>query len=110
MWDSKSFPLPPFHPLTWPCPPVEDEESCIRAFVVAPRLPVAIALLAAVASCKPRADQTASARVLRVTTSDFAFDAPSEIGAGLVTIQAVNHGPSLHEVAREETLVCAHVP
>lgn len=33
-----------------------------------------------------------------VTASDFRFDAPSEVPAGLTTFRLVNHGPSIHHV------------
>lgn len=39
-----------------------------------------------------------AAHILRVTTSDYAFDAPDTIQAGLTTIRLVNHGPSLHHI------------
>ena len=39
-----------------------------------------------------------TARVVTVTASDFAFDAPAEVPAGLVTFRLVNRGPSLHHV------------
>jgi len=40
----------------------------------------------------------AEANVLRVTTADFAFDAPDRIQAGLTTIRLINKGPSPHHV------------
>ncbi len=36
--------------------------------------------------------------VLRVTASDYSFDAPDQISAGLTTIRLINKGPSLHHV------------
>lgn len=36
--------------------------------------------------------------ILTVTASDYKFDAPDQIPAGLVTIRLVNRGPSLHHV------------
>lgn len=59
---------------------------------------IVFALVVAASSCKPHSEQTASVPVLRVTTSDFSFEAPAQVGAGLVTIEAVNHGQNLHEV------------
>ncbi|CAN5790000.1 hypothetical protein BH24GEM1_BH24GEM1_21390 [soil metagenome] len=38
------------------------------------------------------------ANVLTVTASDYAFDAPAEVPAGLTTIRLVNKGPSLHHI------------
>ncbi|HEX6105889.1 MAG TPA: hypothetical protein VFZ26_09910 [Gemmatimonadales bacterium] len=59
----------------------------------------------AVASCrsdKPMADAAREAPAdpvtVTVTTSDFAFEAPAEIPAGLATWRLVNRGPSLHHV------------
>lgn len=45
-----------------------------------------------------RTDAPEGANVMTVTTSDFSFDAPAEIPAGLTTIRLVNQGPSLHHV------------
>ena len=39
-----------------------------------------------------------SPEILTVTASDYKFDAPDQIPAGLVTIRLVNRGPSLHHV------------
>ena len=36
--------------------------------------------------------------VVTVTASDYAFDAPAEVPAGLTTIRLVNRGPSLHHI------------
>lgn len=36
--------------------------------------------------------------LLRVTASDYTFDAPEQIPAGLTTIRLINKGPSLHHV------------
>ena len=36
--------------------------------------------------------------VVTVTASDFKFDAPDTIAAGLTTIRLVNKGPGLHHV------------
>jgi hypothetical protein len=38
-------------------------------------------------------------RVVTVVAQDFAFTAPDEIPAGLVTFRLQNHGPSLHHMA-----------
>ena len=45
-----------------------------------------------------RSDAAAGASVLTVKASDYAFEAPSEIPAGLTTIRLVNEGPSLHHI------------
>jgi uncharacterized cupredoxin-like copper-binding protein len=37
-------------------------------------------------------------RVVTVTASDYSFDAPAEVPAGLTTLRLVNKGPSLHHV------------
>lgn len=36
--------------------------------------------------------------VLRVTATDFSFEAPDQIPAGLTTIRLINKGPSLHHI------------
>ena len=41
---------------------------------------------------------TGGPNVVTVTTSDYAFDAPAEIPAGLTAIRLVNKGPSLHHI------------
>jgi hypothetical protein len=54
----------------------------------------------------PRADApdadappaAATPEILTVTASDYKFDAPDQIPAGLVTVQLVNRGPSPHHV------------
>jgi hypothetical protein len=54
----------------------------------------------------PRADApaadappaAAAPEILTVTASDYKFDAPDQIPAGLVTVQLVNRGPSPHHV------------
>src|SRR4051812_24704557 len=47
----------------------------------------------------PPATPAASApEILTVTASDYKFDAPDQIPAGLVTVQLVNRGPSPHHV------------
>lgn len=63
------------------------------------RLSIAFALFAGAASCKPHGEQSGGVPLLRVTTSDYAFDAPAQFTSGLITVQLVNHGPSLHEVS-----------
>ena len=40
----------------------------------------------------------ATPEILTVTASDYKFEAPDQIPAGLVTVQLVNHGPSPHHV------------
>ena len=40
----------------------------------------------------------AQGRVVTVTTSDYAFDAPESIPAGLTTFSLVNRGPELHHM------------
>jgi hypothetical protein len=44
------------------------------------------------------ATPAATPEILTVTASDYKFDAPDQIPAGLVTIQLVNRGPSPHHV------------
>lgn len=39
-----------------------------------------------------------AANVVTVTTTDYAFEAPAEIPAGLTTFRLVNRGPSLHHI------------
>ena len=46
----------------------------------------------------PAATPAATPEILTVTASDYKFDAPDQIPAGLVTIQLVNRGPSPHHV------------
>ena len=60
-------------------------------------------LLSAAACTKGDArENTAAARttanVVTITASDFAFQAPASIPAGLTTINLVNRGPELHHV------------
>jgi len=45
-----------------------------------------------------RTDAAEGANVVTVTASDYGFDAPAEIPAGLTTIRLVNQGPSLHHI------------
>jgi hypothetical protein len=64
-----------------------------------------ILVLAVLAACG-RGDSThrsgdagpSAPNVVTVTASDFSFDAPAEISAGLTTIRLVNRGPSLHHI------------
>jgi len=59
-----------------------------------------VAAAIALASCrsdKP-ADAAGGANVVTVTASDYTFDAPAEIPAGLTAIRLVNKGPSLHHI------------
>ena len=62
-------------------------------------MPIGRALLAGLALAACRGDQpAASPTVVTITTTDFAFDAPAEVPAGLTTFRLVNQGPSLHHV------------
>jgi len=45
-----------------------------------------------------RKDAAGGANVVTVTTSDYRFDAPAEIPAGLTAFRLVNKGPSLHHL------------
>jgi hypothetical protein len=61
------------------------------------------ALAIGILSCKgdQQADDPAppaGASEITVTASDYRFDAPAEVPAGLVTIRLVNQGPSLHHI------------
>ena len=54
---------------------------------------------AAADSAAPAAASTADpAGVVTVTATDFAFEAPAEVPAGLTTFRLVNRGPSLHHI------------
>lgn len=65
------------------------------AFVVA----VPMLLAAGCSGDKPAANATAVAPpVVTVHAKDFAFDAPSEISAGVTTFRLVNDGPGLHHM------------
>jgi len=60
-----------------------------------------IALVASVAACTagkeaPRTDAAASPRVVTVTATDYAFEAPDTIEAGFTTFRLVNNGDQLH--------------
>ena len=50
------------------------------------------------AEAPPATPAAAAPEILTVTASDYKFDAPDQIPAGLVTIQLVNRGPSPHHV------------
>ncbi len=50
------------------------------------------------AGARPADDVAGGANVLTVTASDYRFDAPAEIPAGLTTIRLINQGPSLHHI------------
>lgn len=50
----------------------------------------ALLMLASIAS--------AQGRTVTITTSDYQFDAPDSIAAGIVTFELVNKGPELHHV------------
>ena len=59
------------------------------------------ALLLASAACTKSGDareSTPASRVVTVTASDFAFQAPATIPAGLTTFRLVNRGPELHHL------------
>ncbi len=74
-------------------------------------MPAMLAALA-LASCRQEKPPVASAETpetpdvayappppfVTVTASDFRFDAPSELPAGLTTFRLVNHGPSIHHL------------
>jgi len=50
------------------------------------------------ADAPPAAPAAATPEILTVTASDYKFDAPDQIPAGLVTIRLTNRGPSPHHV------------
>ena len=63
------------------------------------------ALLLSAAACTTQGDARentkavrTTANVVTITASDFAFQAPASIPAGLTTINLVNRGPELHHV------------
>lgn len=65
----------------------------------------AAALLLSAAACTTEGDARenaakvrTTANVVTITASDFAFEAPATIPAGLTTINLVNRGPELHHV------------
>ena len=75
------------------------------------RVPLAMLAGLALASCrsdKPAADAAGAAdaapvasaapSAVTVVTTDYTFDAPSELPAGLTTFRLVNQGPSLHHI------------
>jgi hypothetical protein len=77
------------------------------------RIPPSAAVMAALVLCgcgserraeappsdaSPATPAAATPEILTVTASDYKFDAPDQIPAGLVTVQLVNRGPSPHHV------------
>jgi hypothetical protein len=50
------------------------------------------------ADAPPATPAASSPEILTVTASDYKFEAPDQIPAGLVTVQLVNRGPSPHHV------------
>jgi uncharacterized cupredoxin-like copper-binding protein len=75
------------------------------------RVPLAVLAGLALASCrsdKPPADAaggadatpvaSAAPSAVTIVTTDYSFDAPAELPAGLTTFHLVNRGPSLHHV------------
>jgi hypothetical protein len=50
------------------------------------------------AEAPPATPAAFAPEILTVTASDYKFDAPDQIPAGLVTVQLVNRGPSPHHV------------
>src|SRR5678809_578427 len=65
-----------------------------------------ILVLGVVAACGRGGDSTqrsgdagaSGPNIVTVTATDFSFDAPAEIPAGLTTFRLVNRGPSLHHI------------
>lgn len=66
---------------------------------VRPTLVLAAALPMLVAACarKPAPAAPATANVVTVIATDYAFSAPDTIPAGLTTLNLVNHGREVHE-------------
>ena len=70
------------------------------------RVPLAVLAGLAFASCsssdKPAAEPgdpaAAAPTAVTITTTDYSFDAPAELPAGLTTFRLVNRGPGLHHV------------
>jgi uncharacterized cupredoxin-like copper-binding protein len=72
------------------------------------RVPLAVLAALALASCrsdKPPAAEagapdaaSAGPSAVTVVTTDFSFDAPAELPAGLTTFRLVNRGPQIHHV------------
>lgn len=52
----------------------------------------------AASAAATRTDAGGGPNVVTVTATDYAFDAPAEIPAGLTAIRLVNRGPSLHHI------------
>lgn len=59
------------------------------------RLTLATAALAALAGVRP---VSLKPHAVTVTASDFKFDAPDSVAAGLTTIRLVNRGPGIHHL------------
>src|SRR5690606_35230627 len=60
-----------------------------------------LSILVVAAACAPAGDVPPDApppNVVTVTTTDHAFDAPSEIPSGMTTFQLVNNGNTFHHV------------
>lgn len=73
------------------------------------RVPLVVLAGFALASCRsdrppaaqagpPAAAASAAPSTVTITTTDYSFDAPAELPAGLTTFRLVNRGPSLHHV------------
>lgn len=57
------------------------------------------ALVVSLSGCQAKDPaRSAEANVLRVTTSDYAFELPDQVQAGVTAIRLINKGPSLHHV------------
>jgi uncharacterized cupredoxin-like copper-binding protein len=61
---------------------------------------ITTAVVVVLVSCKGKdaAPPAAAENLLRVTTADFAFQAPDQVPAGVTTIRLVNQGPSFHHL------------
>ncbi|HEX2220132.1 MAG TPA: hypothetical protein VHG35_15120 [Gemmatimonadales bacterium] len=73
------------------------------------RVPLAVLAGLALVSCRsdkppaaeagaPAAAASAAPSTVTVITTDYSFDAPAELPAGLTTFRLVNRGPSLHHI------------
>jgi uncharacterized cupredoxin-like copper-binding protein len=72
------------------------------------RVPLAVLAGLALVSCRsdkppaeagaPAATTSAAPSTVTITTTDYSFDAPAELPAGLTTFRLVNRGPGLHHV------------
>ncbi len=78
-----------------------------RRLVVATMLSSSVVLAAAAVSCAPgdkaaATDTTAvgaaAPTVVTIVASDYSYDAPDTISAGMVTLRLVNNGPEMHHV------------